>query len=82
MDSSNEIYTFEIVEEILFRVRKIRVWERGCESVEVEGRFHGGRSLVVVKVEKIVGPPSPIGSTMGQFLSSNSIRRLLFADKV
>ena len=35
--------TFEVVEEILFRVCEIRVWKRVCERVEVEGGIHVGR---------------------------------------
>ena len=40
VDSSNKIATFEIIEEILFRVGETRVGKRGRESVEVEGRIH------------------------------------------
>lgn len=38
--SDLNIDTFEVVEEILFCVCETRVWERACESVEVEGRIH------------------------------------------
>jgi len=35
--------TFEVVEEILFRVGEVRVRKRVCERVEVEGGIHVGR---------------------------------------
>jgi len=69
-DFDNKTDTFEVVEEILFRVCEIRVWERACESVEVEGRIHlsqGRQSWS--KWKSGVGPFNPIGkNAMFSFL--------------
>lgn len=56
---TNRRDTFEVVDEILFGIRKIGVRERRCESVEVEGGIHvsfgfaGFLAFVVVKVEEV-----------------------------
>ena len=53
--------TFEVVEEILFRVCEVRVWKRVCERVEVEGGIHVGRWFVV-RVEEAIDRVDSSGS--------------------